>query len=914
MAEQNNNVNNGKLALSDPSGWSWGTRIFAGIAKICFRAPLTVVLLCSLTAVLSGAYAYYYLSFDSNRSNLIKRSPELEAKQDSFIEEFPDAEDIVVIVEGGSDKENKAYVDDLAKRLRAEPQIFSHVFEKVDAGFLRHYALQYLDAKDLASIARGLEENRDLVAALGRSSSILDCAALLADRDFSSVSDEDLKMMLPVINAMVAQLQTCISTRGRNFTYKSPWMANIAGSELETQKQMALMMEAEDFSLYSTCIERAVVRLKAIMKDMARRHNQVIPRLTGEIILDYDEGRTSSEDSAISAIVSVVLVTLIFMWAFRELYRPMMAVYALAVGVGWTMAFATLAVGHLNLLTVTCTTILIGLGIDYGIHFIYRYEEERTAGLDPLSAMTETLARAGKENFTGAFSTALAFGVLNLTDFTGIAELGTIAGGGILLCYAANVLVLPAFLFWYETWGNNTDRVGLSSFAWLDNWERQWLDHPQLMLLLFLAFTVWCGLSACKVRYDYNLLNLQSQDLDSVKAELYLMESSDHSLLYGISLVDSVEEASKLMEAYAKMPTVASTECVAVMVPKDYERKRPLLERCTKVASSLPLPAVWQPIQGSMITRLLKLENVMQGSAGEIDASLKRILYSGDPEVAEQGRDLKRRIDDLTARLSEMMPGPIGDSITVVDRYFFTDLRTMTDFLKAQQSAPQLSFADMPEALRDRELGRHGLVQVKVFPKENVWDRAAQERFVRDLESVDPQVVGMPVMTYYDSQVLREANEQAGMYALIAIWVLLFAYFRNAKLALLALMPKVIGVLWMVGIMGACGVDFNSANFLALPMILGIGLVFGIHVVHRVLEEDDAGIFAHSTGPAIALAALTTMAGFGTLMLASYRGIADLGFVMTVGVGANLLSSAVLLPVFIKWLRQKNIDLGGRHE
>ena len=937
MTEQANPDNNVKLALRDPSCWSWGTRIFAGIAKMCFRAPLTVVLLCTLTAVLCGIYTYYNLTFDSNRSNLIKRSPELQAKQDRFIEEFPDAEDIVVIVEGGSDKENKAYVDELSRRLRAEPQLFSHVFEKVDAGFLRHYALQYLDAKDLASIARGLEENRDLVADLGRSSSILDCAALLADRDFSSVSDEDLKLMLPVINAMVGQLQTCISTRGRNFIYKSPWMANIAGSELETQKQMALMMEAEDFSLYSTlaggriyivllrpaytegvahpvCIERAVVRLKAIMKDMARRHNQVIPRLTGEIILDYDEGRTSSEDSAISAIVSVVLVTFIFMWAFRELYRPMMAVYALAVGVGWTMAFATLAVGHLNLLTVTCTTILIGLGIDYGIHFIYRYEEERAAGLDPLPAMTETLARAGQENFTGAFSTALAFGVLNLTDFTGIAELGTIAGGGILLCYAANVLVLPAFLFWYETWGDSTDRVGLSSFAWLSNWERQWLEHTQMMLLLFLAFTVWCGVSACKVRYDYNLLNLQSQDLDSVKAELYLMESSDHSLLYGISLVDSVEEASKLMEAYAKMPTVASTECVAVMVPKDYERKRPLLERCTKVASSLPLPAVWQPIQGSMITRLLKLENVMRGSAGEIDASLNRILYSSDPEVAEQGRELKRRIDDLTDRLSKMMPGPIGDSITAFDRYFFTDLRTMTEFLKAQQSAPQLSFADMPSDLRDRELGRHGLVQVKVFPKENVWDRAAQERFVRDLESVDPQVVGMPVMTYYDSQVLREANEQAGMYALIAIWVLLFAYFRNAKLALLALMPKVIGVLWMVGIMGAWGVDFNSANFLALPMILGIGLVFGIHVVHRVLEEDDSGIFSHSTGPAIALAALTTMAGFGTLMLASYRGIADLGFVMTVGVGANLLSSAVLLPVFIKWLRQKNIDLGGRHE
>ncbi|MDO5295189.1 MAG: MMPL family transporter [bacterium] len=937
MTEKPLSKSNEKLALSDPARWSWGTRIFAGIAKMCWRAPLAVVLLCTLTAALCCAYTYYYLEFDSNRSNLIKRSPELQAKQDRYTEEFPDGEDIVVIAEGGSAEENKAYVNDLAARLRAEPQIFSFVFEKIDASFLRRYALHYLDVPELKRIADGLGENRDMLAALGQSSSIIDCAPLLANRAFGKISDEELKLILPVINSMLEQLQNCISTRGRNFTYKSPWQTSIMGNDPAASEQMAALMQEEDFALYSTladgkiyvvllrptysegvphpiCIERAVVRLKAIMKDIALQHVHVIPRLTGELILDYDEGQTSSEDSTLSAIISVILVTAIFMWAFRELYRPMMAVYSLAIGVGWTMAFATVAVGHLNLLTVTCTTILIGLGIDYGIHFIYRYEEERSEGLEPLAAMTETLARAGQENFTGAFSTALAFGVLNLTDFTGIAELGTIAGGGILLCYAANVLVLPAFLFWYETWGDNTNRVGLSSFAWLSNWEGQWLKHPQLLLVLFLLFTIWCGMSACRVRYDYNLLNLQSQDLDSVKAELYLMESSDHSLLYGISLVKNAAEAKKLMAAYEKLPTVANTECAALIVPEDYERKRPYLESCAALASSLPLPAEWQPYSGSMIQKLLRLEKLMTSSSGDIEDSLNRILYSSDPEVAAQGRLLQKHIDDITVRLESMLPGPIGDSITAFDRCFFADLRTMVTFLKAQAFAPKLAFADMPPALRERELGRHGLIQVRVFPKENVWERSAQERFVHDLESVDPQVVGMPVLTYYDSQVLREANEQAGMYALIAIWILLFIYFRNAKLALLALMPKVVGVLWMVGIMGACGVDFNSANFLALPMILGIGLVFGIHVVHRVLEEGEAGIFAHSTGPAIALAALTTMAGFGTLMLASYRGIADLGFVMTVGVGTNLISSAVLLPVFIKWLRQMHVSLGGRHE
>lgn len=924
-----------KLALQDPATWSWGTRIFAGFAKLCYKAPLTVIIVCTLLAALCGYYSYRCLVFDSNRSNLIKRSAELQAKQDRFIAEFPNGEDIVVIVEGGTPKECEKYVDVLAGRLRAEPEVFDCAFEKVDIGFIRQYALHYLGVADLKRLCAGIDKNKNFLQAVCRSHSIIDLGGMLQNEDVGTLSDADLHAVLPAINGFIDQLQLCVDCRGRNFDYHSPWLSYVeSGSNVTPEEAQGLAdaLKVSNSEFYSTladgkvyivlvrptytegvdhptCIERAIVRLKEIMHNMAPCYNTVIPRLTGELVLDYDEGQTSSADSVLSTVVSVVLVALIFMWAFHELYRPMMAIYALAIGVGWTMGFTTLVVGHLNLLTVTCTTILIGLGIDYGIHFIYRYEEERIGGLEPLPAMTETLGRAGKENFTGAFSTALAFWVLNLTDFTGIAELGTIAGGGILLCYLATVLVLPAFLYLHEKWGNNGKRQGTSSFAWLASLEEDWLGHPGLVVTLFLVFSLWCGVESCKVRYDYNLLNLQSQSLDSVQAELYLINSSEHSLLYGISLVDNVADAKRLIDAYQKLPSVASTECVALMVPENYREKAPYLRHITDFAATLPTPDPWKPSSGSMIKQLMRLGASVGSSAGKMTALLDQFCQSKDPEIAAQGQELKRSLEHLGNQLQGMLPGPIGDSLTAFDRLFFGDVRDMVMFVKSQKPEPQLTLADMPPALKAREYGKHGFVQVRVFPKENVWERSAQERFVRDVEKVDPQAVGMPIMTYYDSQVLREANEQAGIYALVAIWVLLFLYFRNIKLALLALMPKVVGVLWMVGIMGACGVNFNSANFLALPMILGIGLVFGIHVVHRVLEEDDAGIFGLSTGPSIALAALTTMAGFGTLMLASYNGIASLGFVMTVGVGANLVSSAVLLPAVIKLMRRKNIKL-----
>jgi len=160
---------------------------------------------------------------------------------------------------------------------------------------------------------------------------------------------------------------------------------------------------------------------------------------------------------------------------------------------------------------------------------------------------------------------------------------------------------------------------------------------------------------------------------------------------------------------------------------------------------------------------------------------------------------------------------------------------------------------------------------------------------------------------------LRTANEEAGWYALAAIVVLLILHFRSLKIAALALFPKAVGILWMVGIMGYTGVHFNSANFLALPLILGIGLVFGVHVIHRVQEEEIEGVFGHSTGPAIALSALTTMIGFGTMIPATHQGIASLGFVMTVGVGANLLASVLFLPAVLRILTRAGISVRTEH-
>jgi len=908
------------------TGTSRTARWLMRLADLAWKHPWPVLVVGTLLCLVSVLYTWRNLTFDADRANLIRRSVELQSNQDRYIQQFPKAEDMVVVVEGGNPEDRKAFVDDLADRLRSEPGTFRDVFEKVELPFLRTHALHYLDVGTLEDLGRELSQARPLLESLASSTNMVG----LLDSFGGNPGGATIAEILPFLNEALGQLQVSLETRGR-YEYRSPWASAFFGQQAEGDRTPQELEQAGQTVFYNTiaggrlylllvrpahqaggggiqAVPAAVARLRELIPVVQRAHPRVQVGLTGEPVLDTDEGNSSTEDSTISSIWSLILVGMVFALAFREVLRPLMAVFSLTLGVGWTMGFTTLAVGHLNLLTVTCTTILIGLGIDFGIHFLYRYDEERSQGSEPLHAMRVTLAGTGVENLTGAVSTALAFWVLNLTDFIGIAELGTIAGTGILLCYLAMVTVLPALVFLQERLTRGVPPAGISQYATMARLERSWLAHPWLVVGLCTLFSVVCAGYARQVRYDYNLMNLQAKGLSSVQTEMHLINSSEHSLLYGISLVGDVAEARRLTRAYLKLPTVANVESIVPMIPDSYPAKKPHLQAVARQMSQVPAPREPQDGQGSTAGNL----QAMAGSFLDLDRAFKEawptLTTSQDPEVRRQADRFKVNLDRLFTTLQGMGPGPIEDGLSTFQEDFFADLVGLIRFLKDQVAGPPLSLADVPTTLKAREVGRTGLIQLRVFPKENVWERAAQERFVHSLQTVDPRVVGMPVMMYYDTQELRRANEQAGWYALVAIWILLLLHFRNLKTTLLALFPKVVGVLWMVGIMGYAGVDFNSANFLALPLILGIGLVFGIHVVHRTREEGVEGVFGHSTGPAIGLSALTTMIGFGTMIPAHHQGISSLGFVMAVGVGSNLLASIVFLPALVRLMK----NLGGR--
>ena len=281
--------------------------------------------------------------------------------------------------------------------------------------------------------------------------------------------------------------------------------------------------------------------------------------LTGGPVLDYDQMTQSQKDTTVASIVSLLLCALIFIYGYNETGRPIKATVCLVIGLGYTLAFTTLTVGHLNILTITFLPMLIGLAIDFGVHLITRYEEELRHGKTEEQALIKAMVFTGQGIFTGAATTAFAFLAMSFTHFKGIQEMGMICGGGLLICLVPMLTLLPALLLRGR---QNVMDHQIHEDEARARIENIWLERPALVIgvTLTLCALAFAQIYRGRVKFDYNLIKLQSSGLPSVVFTQKLLDSADKSLLYGAVMADSLTNAIALEKKIKKLPMVAEVE------------------------------------------------------------------------------------------------------------------------------------------------------------------------------------------------------------------------------------------------------------------------------------------------------------------------------------------------------------------
>jgi hypothetical protein len=877
----------------------WLGRLTVGICRHphwFFWPQLVLFGLCVL-------YTVFFLKADMNRDDLVGPNQKYHQIYMAYQKEFPEPDDLVVVVESGDLENNRQFVERIAAKMLAETNLFQDVFYQQSMAMMGTNALQFAEVTNLVEMRDTLHSARPFLSQFTQATNLVSLFEQV-NRSFRNAKQENnaenqsLVQSLPALGRIISQAHDALLRPG---VPPSPNVVTLLGNSDEAVCSSYLTF-AHGRIFVVTChapnddmTGPVVDRLRQLVKETRGEVPGVNVGITGEPVLDYDEMTQSQKDATLASMVSLVLCALIFIYGYSETGRPVKATVCLLIGVGYTMAFTTATVGHLNILTITFVPMLIGLAMDYAVHLITRYEEGLHHGKTNEEAITRAMVYTGQGIFTGALTTAGAFLAMCFTHFQGIKELGIICGGGLLVCLVPMMTLLPVMLL--------RGRQNVLDHQIRDDDRRArieniWLQRPLLVVCIVAGLCVAAFLGARRVYFDYNLIKMQSPSLSSVVYERMLLDSADKSLLYGAVLADSLTNAVELQQRIEKLPTVAGAEppFYKDFLYPDLDQKRSLISQIKAEVADLKFkPLDLRPVN------LQDLSSTMFYMSCYLDLAAEA-AGTNEPALAAQLGSMAQSITDFRKDMLNGSPLQQADYAVKLAQFqqaLLNDLHDTFALLQQQNDTTPPTVADLPPPLHHRFIGVNGKFLIQVYPKQDVWQRVAQENFVGELRTVDPNVTGTPVQLLEYETLLKTSYEQAACYSLAAIALMVLLHFRSLMAMILALIPVAIGTLWLAGLMGWAGVPVNLANIMTLPLVIGIGVTNGIHILNRYAEEGTPGILSRSTGKAVLVSGLTAIAGFGSLILAQHRGIRSLGIIMSIGIATCMIAALAFLPALL---------------
>ena len=925
------------------------------ITRTVSRHPRTTLSIVGLITCVAVVYTLCGLRFKTERADLIDPEADFQRRWLQFAESFGEESDLVVVVQGENADAVKQTIEDLGGRIVREPSLFSRVLYKVEPGRLRSKGLQYLAPFQLEAGLRQLGQYRPLLQARNtaeawnpiRLDSLFWRLKLQVEH---SRGPEHLQAQMQHADLLVGSMGAFLADPEK---FRSPWpqilpvdprfleQSNKVVYFLNDRGTMGFLkaspLKAEGFDGYTKSIDR--------LRELADEVMEVRPgskiSVTGIPVLENDEMRRSQSDMMIASTLSFVGVGLLLLIGFRGWRHPSLALVTLAIGMAWSFAYTTLVVGHLNILSVSFAVVLIGLGIDFAIHYLARYLQLRREGHLLRPALREAATGVGPGIIAAAVTTALAFFCATLTQFIGVAELGIIAGGGILLCVIATFVVLPPLV----SLADHQTAPGKLPTPFQANWFRGFVARfplPVTALSLLGVAAIGAqmleygddGQLRMRVRYDHNLLNLQADGLESVEVQKLVFENTNDSLLFAVSVADSPEEALELRRKFEALPTVHHVEDLASRLPQlPAEQTRLLIQAYRAELADLPQQP---PVVGPLNPRDVGMR---------MEQFYLAIRNRRDPVCTRVAQALDRLLNEFDRM-------PVREQVAFLNAFQMRTTAALLGQFQALAAATNpepVQLSDLPPELISRFVSQDGKWLLQVYPKEQIWDIGPLTRFVKDVRSVDQEITGTPLQNYEASRQIKQSYEMSSLYALAAIclvllfdllgreqkWLVLLpplvivgfaalilqarrseltllflvsSYLamaaaiaavldvRNLRDALLALVPPLGGGLVMFGFFGMMGIDLNPANLIVLPLVLGIGVDNGVHIIHDFRSQSGRYQISASTMNAIVLTSLTTIVGFGSMTVAAHRGLNSVGLVLVIGVSSCLFLSVVALP------------------
>ncbi|MEJ2670638.1 MAG: MMPL family transporter [Deltaproteobacteria bacterium] len=879
-------------------------------------------LIVALALVATGLSIYITvnrLNFQTKQIDLISSSQRLTALQAHLDKEFSSKDGLVVVVASREKRRAIAFAKALAQELRRYPRDFPEIFYRVDPQAFKDRAIYFLDLKEERDLRDKILSNQGIMKKLAANPSLT--------QFFASVNHEVTRSMLGqlfldflqekgqgnlpdlgLLNGSLRQFSHFLEGQDK---YKSPLndlfpkgLGNLEeeGYFFTKNNQYLLFLVTSKPGDYHDSQE-TLHHLRQVLSQLKPKFPGIQVGVTGPEALQDDEMASGQRDIALATWLSLLGQFFLLIIFFRSLKRSLVEVAALLMGLCWTLGLTTLVIGHLNILSMIFAPLMLGIAIDFGIHWFCRLEEEQGHNRCSLTSLYYTQKFGVPGIVYAILASALCFLPLAFTGFKGLAELGLILFMGLMTMIVITLVVQPAMVKLAER---------CPSVAQLENGRHEpprpffflrW-QRPGVVAALGLALMSIAIVALFQVPFNLNPLDLQNPKTESVVWELKLLEGSRYSSTYAIMTAKSLQEVEAKTRALKRLTSISHVESILSFLPEVSAAKRQVVKEIRTVVA--PVNFAPRPAQ---VSTPREVAAILQRLQFKLDAAQKSDWGPGHKAEKEQ-------VSEATALLSRLQTllNPAKNPLAAVrlagfEKKFFADLQDKWQLLKENVNAPPLQLADLPAQVRSRFVSPQGTYIIKIFPAHDIWQFPALQRFVQDLRRVDPNVVGDPVLLYvFNSAFVKDCLWAFGI-GLVATLCLTLYLYRSLTVSLMALVPLFFGLSLTLNLMWLLSISFNQANIIFLPLLLGQSIEFGIIILTRWQMETSARVLTlpASTAKGVALAALTTTVGFGSLMVSGHRGVFSLGLLSTIGSLSVLVGALAFLPALLKLWEQRKI-------
>lgn len=854
------------------------------LVSISARRALIIVLCAVILLAGSLFVTVKKLGVTTDTDEMFARSLAWRQHNDMINRLFPGNDDLMVaVIKARIPEEGQATARALARVLSAQHDKFRFVRLPDDDPYLRQHGLLFLDPTALESLLNNIVAAQPFMGTLAADPSARGLFNALGMIGEGLAHGETLPAnMTPQLNGFATALQGAAEGHPTNLSWQrllTPGTAITGQYQFVVTKPVLKYNNLQPGGEASDAIHEAVAKLPFV------KSGDVSVMITGPVQLSDEEFATVAQGMGIGLITSLILVACWLFFAVRSPRVIFPILITLIYGLLITTGFAAIAVGRLNLISVAFAILFVGIAVDFAIQFSVRFRAQEVASSEGnvrVTALGATGFETGHQILVAALATAAGFLAFVPTNFVGVAQLGLIAGIGMLIAFLCTMTILPALLALCRARAGVTE-TGFQNMAGCDRFLRR---YRKSVISGFAILAVIGVALLPRLYFDADPLHTKNPHTEGMRALHALQDDPRSSLYSGALVAPNLKIAGEWVKAFDALPTVDSVMWLGMFLPTQQDQKLAMIR--DTAAIMLPTLVGVTPLPPPSAA---DLREAAQQAAENLSIVLKEKRPDDGPLLR-----IQKALDQM-ATASDTTLLETNDALT---RFLPEQLQTLQSSLQTDEVA----LDRLPKSLVENYVTPDGKALLTIQPKSRITSNEALYHFVEDMQRVNKDVAGTAVEVVGSAQTMIHAFTDAAIYAVIMIALILFVMLRRLLDVALVLAPLLLSALLTVIIVVTVPITLNYANIIALPLLLGVGVSFNIYFVMNWREGVKFPL-ASPTARAVLFSALTTGTAFGSLAASQHPGTASMGILLLLSLTCTLLATLILVPAL---LPQRAID------